>query len=211
MCWSAEADAAVGGAVAVLGVACLARVRRVEQLPLAALPLLLGLHQLIEAAVWLGVDGRIGTAAAGAARTAWAVIALPVLPVLVPFGVWCAARPRTRAQVAFLALGVAVAVPLAVAVAVNPVTAHAHGHALTYSIGVPGAAPLLAGYLVATVGALLCGGDRLLRLLGVLVGAGAVICALVWRLAFVSTWCALAAVAAVLLLAWVHTPDTRTA
>ncbi|MFJ1703753.1 DUF6629 family protein [Kitasatospora sp. NPDC088346] len=209
MCWSAEADAVTGGVVAALGVVCLARVRRVQQLPLAAMPLVLGVHQLVEAAVWLRAAGRIDPATAGSARLAWAVIALPLLPVLVPFGVWCAARPRTAWQAALLGLGVAVAVALAVPVARGPVTAQVHGHALGYRIGVPGAAVLVAGYLLATVGALLASGDRVLRLLGVLVGAGAVVCAAVWRLTFVSTWCALAAVCAVLLLRWVRTTGAR--
>ncbi|WP_371502204.1 hypothetical protein OG871_34450 [Kitasatospora sp. NBC_00374] len=210
MCWSAEADAVTGGVVAALGVVCLTQVRRMWQLPLAALPLILGVHQLIEAAVWLGAQGRIDPSAAGAARLAWAVIALPLLPLLVPFGVWCASRRRTALQAALLGLGAAVAVVLAVPVARGPVTAEVHGHALGYSIGVPGAAVLLTGYLLATVGSLLASGDRVLRLLGALVGAGAVVCAAVWRLAFVSTWCALAAVCAVLLLWWVRTADTAT-
>ncbi|MFH9350672.1 DUF6629 family protein [Kitasatospora sp. NPDC017646] len=95
MCWSAQADAMVGVAVAGVGVACLVRARRPgrpQRLPLAALPLVLGIHQLIEALVWLGADGELPSALAVAARTAWAVIALPLLPVLVPTGVWCAAR-----------------------------------------------------------------------------------------------------------------------
>lgn len=93
MCWSAEADLVAGTAVAGLGLLCLARVRRPRDLPLAAVPLLLGVHQLTEAAVWLGVDGRIGAAPALWARTAWAVIALPLLPALVSVGVWCAMGP----------------------------------------------------------------------------------------------------------------------
>ncbi|MFF0413734.1 DUF6629 family protein [Kitasatospora sp. NPDC004745] len=92
--------------------------------------------------------------------------------------------------------------PLAVAVAAHPVTAAEHGHTLGYGIGVPHPALLLSGYLLATIGPLLASGDRLLRRLGLLTGAGAVLCALLWRLAFVSTWCALAAVVSLLLLQW---------
>ncbi|MEU7281174.1 DUF6629 family protein [Streptomyces sp. NPDC045431] len=62
-------------------------------------------------------------------------------------------------------------------------------------------APLLiVGYLVATVGALLPARDMLLRLLGAVVAAGAMVCLLLWRLESVSTWCAFAAVASALLL-----------
>ncbi|KJS56566.1 DUF6629 family protein [Streptomyces rubellomurinus] len=213
MCWSAQADAVAGGVVAGLGVLCLVRARRAgrpQRLPLAALPLVLGAHQLIEALVWLGADGEAPGALTQAARTAWAVIALPLLPVLVPAGVWCAATEpghpagpgHRRALAALTLLGAAVAVPLAVAVAAHPVTATVHGRTLGYGIGVPHPTVLLAGYLLATVGSFLFSGDRSLRLLGLLTGVGAVLCALLWHLAFISTWCALAAAASLLLLRW---------
>ncbi|BAJ26669.1 MULTISPECIES: DUF6629 family protein [Kitasatospora] len=191
MCWSAEADLVAGGAVAAVGVGAALRAGWSRRLPLAALPLLLGAHQLVEAGVWAGW---------GWARTVWAVVALPLLPLYVPAAVWCATRRRAAAR--FTLLGAAVAVPLAVALARRPVAARPHGHTLVYAVGVPASGPLLAGYLVAVLGALLCSGDRRLRLLGWIAGLGALVCGLLWRLAFVSTWCALAAVASVLLYRW---------
>ncbi|WP_033222077.1 DUF6629 family protein [Kitasatospora phosalacinea] len=191
MCWSAEADLIAGSAVAAVGVAAAVRAGASRRLPLAALPLLLGAHQVVEAGVWAGWAW---------ARTAWAVIALPLLPLYVPAAVWCATRRRAAAW--FTLLGAAVAVPLACAVARRPVAAHAHGHTLGYAVGVPAPGVLLAGYLAAVLGALLCSGDRHLRLLGWITGAGALVCGLLWRLAFVSTWCALAALASVLLYRW---------
>ncbi len=222
-------DLVAGGLIAGVGVLCLARAARSQQpgrLLLAALPLVLGVHQLIEALVWLGADGRLPDALGAAARTAWAVIALPLLPVLVPAGVWCAAaehtRPtptapapprrtatrstRRRALAALAVLGLGVAIPLAVAVGTHPVSASVHGHTLAYGVGVAHPAVLLVGYLSATVGALLLSGDRLLRRLGLLIGVGAVLCGLLWELAFISTWCALAAVASVVLFRWSGRP-----
>ncbi|AUY48591.1 DUF6629 family protein [Streptomyces sp. CB01881] len=211
MCWSAQADLIAGGVVSGIGVLCLVRTHhagRPERMLLAALPLVLGVHQLIEAAVWYGSDGGAPAVPADWARTAWAVIALPLLPVLVPAGVWCAAREPARRRIVlpFLLLGLLVAVPLAVAVATHPVAATEHGHTLSYAIGLPHPAVLLTGYLLATVGSLLVSGDRLLRRLGLLTGVGAVVCALLWRLAFVSTWCALAALASLVLLRWTGRP-----
>ncbi|MGW3917686.1 DUF6629 family protein, partial [Streptomyces sp. NPDC005070] len=90
MCWSATADLVAGAGVAVVGVACVIRARRRTDLPLAALPLLLGAHQIVEARVW---DAGGGT---GPATVAWAVIALPLLAVWVPAGVLCAAPSSAR-------------------------------------------------------------------------------------------------------------------
>ncbi|MFJ9431624.1 DUF6629 family protein [Streptomyces sp. NPDC101490] len=200
MCWSATADLWAGLGIGAVGVAALASVRRPGDLPLAALPLLLGAHQLVEAAVW-HADG--GT---GPATLAWAVIALPLLPLWVPLGVLAAARPADRRRLLVpLAAGVTTSGLLAHHLATHPVTAEIRGHTIGYAVGPPFAPLVLTGYLLATVGALLLARDRLLRLLGLVTGAGAVLCAVLWRTAFLSTWCALAAVASVLLLVRIRT------
>ncbi|MFE0702353.1 DUF6629 family protein [Streptomyces sp. NPDC058872] len=208
MCWSATADLWAGVGISAVGVVSLVSVRRPGDVPLASLPLLLGVHQLVEAAVWHAGGGT------GPAVLAWAAIALPLLPAWVPLGVLTAARPADRPRLlAPLAVGLAVAVLLARLLATRPVTAEIHGHTLRYAIDPPQAPLVLAGYLLSTVGALLLARDRLLRILGLLTGAGAAVCVLLWRTAFVSTWCALAATASLLLLAWVRrrrpvtTPD----
>ncbi|CAM5686014.1 DUF6629 family protein [Streptomyces canus] len=200
MCWSATADLVAGTAIASVGAVCVSRTRRAGDLPLAALPLLLGAHQLVEAQIWHTGGGT------GAATAAWAVIALPLLAVWVPVGVWCAVPRRTgRRLTAVVAVGVVTAAFLAHALATHPVRAEIRGHTMAYVIGLPHAELLVAGYLVATVGALLLSGDRRLTALGVLTGVGALVCWLLWRLEFVSTWCALAAVCSVVLYGWVRT------
>ncbi|MGW4851663.1 DUF6629 family protein [Streptomyces sp. NPDC004288] len=197
MCWSATADLWAGLGIGAVGVASLASVRRAGDAPLAALPLLLGAHQVVEAAVWHTGGGT------GPATLAWAVIALPLLPVWVPLGVLTAARPEDRPRaLPPLALGLATAAVLAHRLATRPVAAEIRGHTLGYAVDLPYAPLVLTGYLLATVGALLLARDRLLRALGVVTGLGAAVCALLWRTAFVSTWCALAAVASLLLFAW---------
>ncbi|MFD8211120.1 DUF6629 family protein [Streptomyces sp. NPDC059695] len=199
MCWSATADLWAGLGIGAVGVASLASVRRAGDVPLAALPLLLGAHQVVEAAVWHTGGGT------GPATLAWAVIALPLLPLWVPLGVLTAARPADRKRaLAPLAVGLATASVLAHRLVAHPVSAEIRGHTLGYAVDLPYAPFVLAGYLLATVGALLLARDRLLRALGLLTGLGAAFCALLWRTAFVSTWCALAAVASLLLLAWVR-------
>ncbi|MEU6257022.1 DUF6629 family protein [Streptomyces sp. NPDC047043] len=198
MCWSAKADLVAGASVAAVGVACVARTKRRGEVLLAALPLLLGAHQIVESAVWAAGGGS------GPATLAWAVIALPLLALWVPVGVLCAAPPRARPRLAVpLAVGAVIAAVLAHALAVRPVTAEIRGHTVGYGIGLSHGRLLIAGYLVATVGSLLLSGDRGLLALGVLVGAGAVVCWALWRWEFISTWCAVAAVCSVVVFAWV--------
>ncbi|WP_225802944.1 DUF6629 family protein [Streptomyces sp. NK15101] len=197
MCWSATADLWAGLGIAAVGGASLASVRRPGDAPLAALPLLLGAHQVVEAAVWHAGGGT------GPATLAWAVIALPLLPLWVPLGVLSAARPADRPLLLPpLAAGLVTASVLAYRLTVRPVSAEIRGHTLGYAVDLPHAPLVLVGYLFATVGALLLARDRLLRILGLLTGLGAAVCALLWRTEFVSTWCALAAAASLLLLVW---------
>ncbi|MET7693145.1 DUF6629 family protein [Streptomyces sp. NPDC005483] len=206
MCWSATADLVAGAAVTSVGAACVIRTRRAGDLPLAALPLLLGAHQLVEAQVWHTGGGT------GPATVAWAVLALPVLAVWVPVGVWCAAPRRAGRRVAAVsAVGALTAAFLTHSLATRPVRAEIRGHTMAYVIGLPRPELLVAGYLIATVGALLLSGDRWLTGLGVLTGAGALVCWLLWRLEFVSTWCALAAVCSVVLYGWVRRPAPKRA
>ncbi|MFD3651905.1 DUF6629 family protein [Streptomyces sp. NPDC058620] len=199
MCWSATADLVAGTAIVVIGAACVARARRARDLTLAALPLLLGTHQIVESVVWRSGGGT------GPATIAWAVIALPLLALWVPAGVLCAAPARARTRLAVpLAAGVLTAAFLSYSLLTRPVTAEIRGHTLGYVLDLPHSALLVTGYLLATAGSLLLSADRWLRALGVLVAVGAAVCAALWRLEFISTWCAFAAVCSVVLFGWVR-------
>lgn len=198
MCWSATADLAAGAGIACVGVACVARVRRPGDLPMAALPLLLGAHQLVEARVWQVGGGT------GPATVAWTVIALPLLALWVPVAVLCAAPRDAVARLTLpLASGIATATVMSYAIATRPVRAEIRGHTVGYVIGLPHAEALVVGYLLATIGALLLSGDRGLRGFGGLVAVGALVCWGLWRLEFVSTWCAFAAVSSLVVFGWV--------
>ncbi|GGO45447.1 DUF6629 family protein [Streptomyces lasiicapitis] len=200
MCWSATADLVAGTGIAAVGVASVSlAARRPRDLPLAALPLLLGAHQIIEAAVWHHDGGT------GPATLAWAVIALPLLALWVPAAVLCAAPPSARRRLLIpLAAGAATAAALAYALATRTVTAEIRGHTVGYSLGLPQAELIVVGYLIATIGSLLLSGDRGLVLFGVLVAVGAAVSVVLWRQEYISTWCAFAAVCSVVLLLWVR-------
>ena len=204
MCWSPNADLVAGAVVGALGVASFGRTvlaGRRRDLALATLPLLLGAHQVIESVVWSGWDDG---AVAGWAVTAWAVIAFPVLPAFVPLAVALAAgRGRRLRFVPFAAVGLAVSAVFAYALASGPVTAEAVGHTMRYGIhALPVGSLVVAGYLFATLGALFVSPQPDIRLLGTVGTIGVLICGALWRYAFASTWCALAAVASLIIVRW---------
>ncbi|MER5254457.1 DUF6629 family protein [Streptomyces sp. NPDC002855] len=202
MCWSATADLVAGVGVAAVGVACVTRAARGPRpgdLPLAALPLLLGAHQIIESEVWRNDGGT------GPATVTWAVIAMPLLALWMPVAVLCAAPPSARRRLLIpLAAGIATAAALSYYLATRTVSAEIRGHTVGYSLGLPHPEVVVAGYLLATVGALLLSGDRGLVLFGVLVAVGAAVCLALWEREYISTWCAFAAVCSVVLYFWVR-------
>ncbi|CAM5348062.1 hypothetical protein GCM10010343_14940 [Streptomyces avidinii] len=137
------------------------------------------------------------------------MIALPLLALWVPAGFLLAAAPEARRRLwGPLAAGPATAAVLTYCLATRPVTAEIRGHTIGYGVNVPWMPLVLTGYLFATLGSLLLGGDRRLRTFGLVPAAGALACSALWRLEFASTWCAFAAVASLLVLGWVGRPPT---
>ena len=210
MCWSPTADLIAGSAIAAVGVLSVASVRRPRDVPMAALPLILGAHQLIEMVVWRNAGSGMA-AVSGTAALLWAIIAFPLLPAYVPIAVLCAASQWSRIRLLpFVAIGLATCAVLAYSVASGPVMAQPVGHTMRYSVyHIPLENLVVAGYLVATVVALLVSDQPELRLLGLVTGVGALGCFLLWEERFVSTWCALAAVASVMVLYWLRRPRKR--
>jgi hypothetical protein len=86
MCFSPEADFTAGVLVAGVGVETLRRVHATRELIVGALPLLFGIHQLVEGFVSLGLRGQVSNGVGDAAKEAYIVYAHEVLPVIVPFG-----------------------------------------------------------------------------------------------------------------------------
>jgi hypothetical protein len=86
MCFSPQADFAAGAVVAGLGVETFRRVRTRRELIVGALPLLFGIHQLVEGFVWLGLRGQLSAALGDAAKEAYIVYAHAILPAIVPLG-----------------------------------------------------------------------------------------------------------------------------
>ena len=207
MCWSPTADLIAGSAVTALGLVTLSSTRRARDLPLAALPVLLGVHQLIESLVWRSADGDIGHSIGHLATVLWAVIAYPLLAGFVPLAVLAATGRSARTRVLpFVAIGLATCAMLSYALASGPITADPVGHTMRYGVHVPLTTLAVAGYLVATIGALLASDQHEIRILGIVIWAGALACYTLWQAAFVSTWCALAAVTSAIVLHWVRRP-----
>ena len=106
MCFSAEADFVSGAVIGAVGVATLTKVEHPREIPLAALPLALALHQVVEGFVWRDLDSGMPRSS-GTAVTIYLLFAWAVLPVLAPLAIMLIEPPgRRRRRIAvFVVLG----------------------------------------------------------------------------------------------------------
>ena len=198
MCFSAGADLATGSVVGAVGVYALCHVRKRHQIPLAATPLLLAVHEVDESFVWWGLHGQVAYPVEHAAIYVFLAIAF-ILPFWVPFamlGVETKVHRRQWMKV-FLVVGAVTSVALLVAIIGGPVGASIDGSHIAYTANINYAGILIALYIVATCGSCLVASNRWLVLLG-LANLLAVI-ALGWITftGFTSLWCAWAALTSV--------------
>jgi hypothetical protein len=195
VCFSADADLVSGLVVGAIGIDTLRHVRRPAQLPLAILPVILGGHQLVEALVWWGLEGRVAHAVWHPALVLYLTVAFGVLPVLIPIAVGALELIANRLRVGLLtATGIIVAGVLMYAVARGPVQARIEGHHIAYNVALWRGGLIVALYVLVTCGSLLLSKVRYVRQFGV-VNLVAV-CLLVWlnQSGFISLWCAWAAI-----------------
>lgn len=198
MCFSATADLAAGVVVSAIGVDALRHARLPSQWLLASLPVVLAVHEIIEAFVWWHLEGDVSATVGRFATMAYLVIAFGVLPILVPVAVGALEpRPSGRRMVVFTALGAAVACVLLYSVVRGPVVATARGHHISYEVDLYGGGILVALYVLATCGSLLASTHRNVRWFGAV--NVVVVVALVWidKTAFISLWCSWAAITSV--------------
>lgn len=195
MCFSAEADIATGILVTAIGVDALKHVSTREQLPLATLPLVFGAHQLVEAFVWWGLDGKVSSDISDAATLTYLAIAF-VLPLWVPLAVR-AVEPspvRRNLMALFAVVGALAGAVLLSAALEGPVGATNGGRYIAYSVAI--SQPEIIGtlYVVAACCAPLVSSDRWIRNFAVVnIGAVAVL-AWVAMEGLTSLWCGWAAI-----------------
>jgi hypothetical protein len=202
MCFSPEADFTAGAVIAAVGVETLRRVRSPRELMVGALPLLFGIHQLIEGFVWLGLRGQVSTGLGSVAKEAYIVYAHAVLPVIVPLGFMLLEpdRRRSRWLSPLACLGLVLGVYLLWQVTAYPVGAQQAGHCIDYTTHTPNAVTVPLLYVVVTCGPALISSRRYLRWFGLVSLIGVIATALVRADELTSLWCLYAAIVSVLIL-----------
>lgn len=197
MCFSPEVDLVAGVVISAIGVDALRHVEHRTDISLAALPLALGTHQIIEAVVWWGVEGRVASPVGLWAAWLYLVLAFGALPWLVPWAV-SKLEPnpgRSRAMVSLAGVGVLLSTILMYGVIRGPVVVADGGHFLSYQVPLPSGGFLVVVYIVVTCGSLLLSTDRRAVQFGVANLTAVIALALLLSSSVISLWCVWAAVA----------------
>ncbi len=202
MCFSPQADFFAGAVITVVGIETLRRVRVRRELIVGALPLLFGLHQLVEAFVWLGLRGKVSTGVGNTAKETYIVFAHAVLPALVPVGFTLLEPNRQRARWMWplVGLGLLLGAYLLWQVTAFPVQARPQARCIDYVTHTPN--DLLIGvlYVIATCGPALISSRCHLRWFGVVSLVGVIAAALIRVNELTSLWCVYVALVSVLIL-----------
>ena len=182
----------------------LTKVKHRREILFAALPTLFAVHQFIEGFVWLGLDGILSPAVAHAMGAAFMLYAQGLLPFLLPLSVLLfeADAKSRRRMLPFLALGGATTLYILWALTAYPLQVYVRANSIVYINQATNNIAVAVLYVIATCGSLFFSKVRAMVIFGV---ANLVILLLVMeykRYAFTSLWCAYAAAASVIILAY---------
>ena len=204
MCFSATANFVGSGVLGAVGVVTLSRVKHRREVLFAALPTLFAIHQFIEGFVWLGLDGILSSAVAHDMGAAFMLYAQGLLPFLLPLSVLLfepTAASRQR-MLPFLVIGGGTTLYILWALTAFPLQLFVKGNSIVYINQATNNTTVGLLYVIATCGSLFFSKIRMMVLFG---AANLVILLAVMavkRYAFTSLWCAYAAVASVIILAY---------
>lgn len=204
MCFSAAANFVGSTVLATAGVLTLSKVKHRRELLFAALPLLFAIHQFIEGFVWLGLDGILSPAVAHDMGAAFMLYAQGLLPFLLPLSVLLFEHDRKsqRRMVPFLVLGGATTLYILWALAAFPLQLYVKENSIVYINQATNNTLVALLYIVATCGSLFFSKIKMMVIFGAANLFILLIVMAVKRYAFTSLWCAYAAIASVIILAY---------
>jgi len=204
LCFSATANFVGSGVLGTVGVITLGQVKHRRELMFASLPALFAVHQLIEGFVWLGLDGILSPAVTHNAGAAFMLYAQGLLPLLMPLSIYLFEPPgaRRKAMVPFVVLGGGLTLYILWALTAFPTQISVMQNSIVYVNAATNNDYVAVLYIIATCGSLFFSKVRAMVLFGAANVVILLVVMAVKRYAFTSLWCAYAAVASVIILAY---------
>ena len=204
MCFSAAANFVGSSVLAGVGVVTLSKVKHRRELLFASLPILFAVHQFIEGFVWLGLDGILPPTVTHNMGAAFMLYAQGLLPFLMPMSVLLFERDKAdcKRMLPFVVIGGATTLYILWALTAYPTQIYVIGNSIVYVNQATNFTVVAVFYVIATCGSLFFSKVKAMVLFG---AANLTILLVVMafkRYAFTSLWCAYAAIASVIILAY---------
>jgi len=211
MCFSASASFTAGTALTALGGVTLGKARDRRALPYAAIPLLFGLQQLIEGAIWLSFDRSL--ARLNPVMTfVYSLFSHVLWPVYVPLAAlllepvgW-----RRKTMAGFLAAGAAAGLYLLANMIRFPIESRAVGGHIEYASPHFFVAAVMGGYLAGTCISMLFSSHRLVQVFGLAALLSFIASYAFYARWFISVWCFFAAALSAIVLLYFLKRDPST-
>jgi hypothetical protein len=208
MCFSATASLVAGGALSATGVLTLSQAKTKRQLPLASIPLLFGIQQLIDGVVWLSFGIPLMHMVA---VYAYSLFSLVLWPIFVPLAVLSVETNHTRRRVleAISLIGLGVGAFFLYFIIFGTTTAQVVNHCVAYETSHPYRIGVLAFYIIATGGTFLVSSNKILRILGSAILFSFFIAGWFFFETFTSVWCFFAAILSALIYWYFRTESSK--
>ena len=195
MCFSATASFVAGVALATVGIATLRLTSRPSEIPLAAIPLLFGIQQIIEGLIWLSF--RQASPLPNLPFTfVYSLFSNVLWPIYVPFAIrlletvlW-----RRKALLVLQIAGIAVGLYLFCFLVRFSVTSRVLGQHIVYGESLPFVGVVMTFYLSATCVSSMLASHWMIRMFGVVSLATFIAAYAINVTTLASVWCFFAAV-----------------
>ena len=170
----------------------------------ASLPTLFAIHQFIEGFVWLGLDGDLSSDLTHKMAAAFVLYAQGLLPFLIPLSVLLfePGIESRRRMLPFLVVGTGTTLYMLWALIAYPLHVFVRNNSIVYINDGTNNTILAVLYVVATCGSLFFSRVKDMVIFGAANLAILLVVMAVKRYAFTSLWCAYAAIASVIILAY---------
>ena len=198
MCFSVTASFVAGTVLSATGAVTIKKAKTKSEIPFATIPLLFGVQQFVEGAVWLSfqysaqIFNQIATYAyLGFSYVLW--------PIFVPFSVGLLETDPHRKKIlyVFQFVGLAVGLYLLYFIVSHQVASQVVNKSITYTMPAQHGILLVGMYLLATCVSCLFSSHRMINILGVLITVSFAITYRFYTASYVSVWCFFAAVLSV--------------
>ena len=201
MCFSAEASFIVGGTLLVIGANTIKKAHHKKDLPIALIPFIFALQQIIEGLLWITLkDGNMPDHQF-LLSTLYGIFIGIIWPLYAPFAVYSAETNRKRRKIiaSIGIIGLGLAIYTVIGLTSQPIVAEIINHSINYKHDVNGYQIVIVLYLLATCVPFIFSSFRHLYIAGIVITFGFFVAYWTYTETFASVWCFYAAIASALI------------